>query len=79
MINKERVKELANQYIVKADIGTEMISLIVTTVANVIAAYYNLNTIDEVFEDTRTNDEEFSIFMDVTRECLNKAICEVLS
>ncbi len=79
MINQEKVKELANRYIVEADIGTELISLIGTAVVNVIAAYYNLDTVEEVFEDTSINDEEFTIFMDVVRECLNKAIREALS
>lgn len=79
MINKEKVRELTNKYIAEKDMGTQLMKLICGVMMNVTVEYYGYDSVEDLLETSNVPDEEFYIFMDVVKDCMNKAVVEALS
>lgn len=79
MINKEKVRELTNKYIAEKDMGTQLMKLIGGVVMNVTVDYYGYASVEDLLETSNVPDEEFDVFMDVVKDCLNKAVLDALS
>lgn len=79
MINKEKVRELTNKYIAEKDMGTQLMKLIGGVVMNVTVDYYGYASVEDLLETSDVPDEEFDVFMDVVKDCLNKAVLDALS
>ena len=79
MINKEKVRELTNKYIAEKDMGTQLMKLIGGVVMNVTVDYYGYDSVEDLLENDNVPDDEFDVFMDVVKDCLNKAVLDALS
>lgn len=79
MINKGKVRELTNKYIAEKDMGTQLMKLIGGVVMNVTVDYYGYASVEDLLETSDVPDEEFDVFMDVVKDCLNKAVLDALS
>ena len=79
MINQEKVRELTNKYIAEKDMGTQLMKLIGGVVINVTVDYYGYDSVENLLETSDVPDEEFDVFMDVVKDCLNKAVLDALS
>lgn len=79
MIDKEKVRELTNKYIAEKDMGTQLMKLIGGVVINVTVDYYGYDSVEDLLETSDVPDVEFDVFVDVIKDCLNKAVMEALS
>lgn len=79
MIDKEKVRELTNKYVAEKDMGTQLMKLIGGVVINVTVDYYGYDSVEDLLETSDVPDVEFDVFVDVIKDCLNKAVMEALS
>lgn len=79
MIDKEKVRELTNKYVAEKDMGTQLMKLIGGVVINVTVDYYGYDSVEDLLETSDVPDVEFDVFVDVIKDCLNKAVTEALS
>nr|DAU40061.1 MAG TPA: hypothetical protein [Caudoviricetes sp.] len=79
MIDKEKVRELTNKYVVEKDLGDRMLTLISGVMINIITDYYGYDSVEDLIENDKVPDEEFDVFLDVVKDCLNKEVMEALS
>lgn len=79
MIDKEKVRELTNKYVAEKDMGTQLTKLIGGVVINVTVDYYGYDSVEDLLETSDVPDVEFDVFVDVIKDCLNKAVMEALS
>lgn len=79
MIDKEKVRELTNKYVAEKDMGTQLMKLIGSVVINVTVDYYGYDSVEDLLETSDVPDVEFDVFVDVIKDCLNKAVMEALS
>ena len=78
MIDKEKVRELTNKYVAEKDMGTQLMKLIGGVVIDVTVDYYGYDSVDDLL-GTSDVPNEFDVFLDVIKDCLNKAVMETLS
>ena len=78
MIDKEKVRELTNKYVAEKDMGTQLMKLIGGVVVDVTVDYYGYDSVDDLL-GTSDVPNEFDVFLDVIKDCLNKAVMETLS
>lgn len=79
MIDKEKIRELTNKYVAEKDMGTQLMKLIGGVVINVTVDYYGYDSVEDLLETSDVPDVEFDVFVDVIKDCLNKAVTEALS
>ena len=79
MIDKEKIRELTNKYVAEKDMGTQLMKLIGSVVINVTVDYYGYDSVEDLLETSDVPDVEFDVFVDVIKDCLNKAVTEALS
>lgn len=79
MIDKEKVRELTNKYVAEKDMGTQLMKLLGGVVINVTVDYYGYDSVEDLLETSDVPDVEFDVFVDVIKDCLNKAVMEALS
>lgn len=79
MIDKEKVRELTNKYVAEKDLGDRMLTLISGVMINIITDYYGYDSVEDLIENDKVPDKEFDVFLDVVKDCLNKAVMEALS
>ena len=78
MIDKEKVRELTNKYVAEKDMGTQLMKIIGGVVVNVTVDYYGYDSVEDLI-GTSDVPNEFDVFLDVIKDCLNKAVMETLS
>lgn len=78
MINKEKVRELADKYVAEEDLGNQLLMLIANVAVHTAADYYGYKSVDDYIEHDNVPDVEFSVFMDVIKESMNKAVMDAL-
>lgn len=78
MINKEKVRELADKRVAEEDLGNQVLMIIAKVTMQVAVDYYGYKSIEDLIENDKMSDEEFSIFMSVIRECMTDAIMKAL-
>ena len=79
MIDKEKVRELTNKYVAEKALGDQMLTLISGVMMNIITDYYGYDSVEDLIENDKVPDKEFDVFLDVVKDCLNKAVMEALS
>lgn len=79
MIDKEKIRELTNKYVAEKDMGTQLMKLLGGVVINVTVDYYGYDSVEDLLETSDVPDVEFDVFVDVIKDCLNKAVTEALS
>ena len=78
MINKEKVRELADKRVAEEDLGNQVLMIIGKVTMQVAVDYYGYKSIEDLIENDNMTDEDFNVFMGVIRECMTDAIMKAL-